>query len=95
MSMLKSLVMAFKAGFTDRWEEIHAPPENEDMTDINRLERIENYDRQIDGYTHLIKLLDRAYLEETGTKKKAAILSKQLAALEKLNKIIAKLEKLD
>ena len=93
--MLKSLVMAFKAGFTDRWKEIHDPPENEIMADINRLERIENYDRQIDGYTQLIKAYDGILDYETDDKKRAAILSKQLATLEKLNKTIEKLEKLE
>ena len=87
--------MAFKVGFTDRWKEIHAPPENEDIADINRLERIENYDRQIDGYTQLIKAMDKLLLSETDEKKKADILSKQLVALEKLNRTIEKREKLD
>ena len=69
--------------------------EKDDISELNRLERIENYDKQIDGYTQLIKLLDIAYLEETDKKKKAAILSKQLATLEKLNKTIEKREKLE
>ena len=93
--MLKSIVTAFKAGFTDRWKELHAPPENDDINEINRLERIENYDRQIDGYTQLIKAYDGILSYETDDKKRAAILSKQLAALEKLNKTTEKLEKLD
>ena len=92
---IKPAVDGFKAGFTDRWKEIHDPPEKEDISDINRLERIENYDRQIDGYTHLIRLLDHAYLKETDVKKQAAILSKQLTTLEKLNKTIEKREKLE
>ena len=87
--------MAFKAGFADRWKELHAPPENETIADINRLERIENYDRQIDGYTQLIKAYDGSLDYETDDKKRAAILSKQLVTLEKLNKTIEKLEKLE
>lgn len=67
----------------------------EDISDLNRLERIENYDRQIDGYTQLIKLLDIASREETDPKKKAVVLSKQLSTLEKLNKTIEKREKLE
>ena len=67
------------------------PPE----IDYNLEERKQNYDRQIDGYTQLIKLLDRAYKSETDKKKKAAILAKQLTTLEKLNKTIEKREKLD
>lgn len=72
-----------------------AETEKDDISEINRLERIENYNQQIDGYTQLIKLLDRAYRDETDNKKRAAILSKQLATLEKLNKTIEKLEKLE
>ena len=76
-----------------------APPIVEDMEDQNAAiledERRENYDRQIDGYNKLLVLLDREYTKETDNKKKAAILSKQLATLEKLNKTIEKREKLE
>ena len=92
---IKPLVMAFKRGYCDSPEEMHDSPENDDMTDINRLERIENYDRQIDGYTQLIKAYDGILDYETDDKKRAAILSKQLATLEKLNKTIEKREKLE
>lgn len=92
---IKPLVMAFKRGYFDRWKEIHAPPEKEGIVDINRLERIENYDRQIDGYTQLIKAYDSILNYETDDKKRAAILSKQLTTLEKLNRTIEKREKLD
>lgn len=58
-------------------------------------DRKENYDNQIEGYTQLIKLLDKAYKAETDEKKKAALLAKQLNTLEKLNKTIEKRKKLD
>lgn len=67
----------------------------DEFEEITYQEKIESYDKQIDGYTTLIKLLDIAYKEETDTKKKAIILSKQLATLERLNKTIEKREKLD
>ena len=92
---IKPLVMAFKRGYSDRWEEIHAPPKYDDLSEINRLERIENYDRQIDGYTQLIRAYDGILGYETDDKKRAAILLKQLATLEKLNKTIEKREKLE
>jgi hypothetical protein len=67
----------------------------EEKPDINEIERLERYSQQIDGYTQLIKLLDTAYKKETDTKRKAALLSKQLSIIDKLDKTIAKLEKLD
>lgn len=95
ITFLKCAFSAFWNGFKDEWNK--APPDNEidDTSEINRLERIENYDRQIDGYTQLIKLLDTEYKTETDNRKRAAILSKQLTTLEKLNKTIEKREKLD
>lgn len=76
-----------------------APPIEDIAEDQNAAiiaeERRENYDRQIDGYNKLLALLDREYTKETDNKKKAAILSKQLATLEKLNKTIEKREKLE
>lgn len=68
-----------------------SPPE----IDYALEDRRENYDNQIEGYTQLIKLLDRAYKTETDEKKKAALLSKQLNTLEKLNKTLEKRKKLD
>jgi len=67
----------------------------DENADIIHAERLENYDRQIDGYTQLIKLLDMEFIRETDDKKRAAILSKQLLTLEKLNKTIEKREKLE
>lgn len=66
-----------------------------EFEEINRAEHIENYDRQIDGYTQLIKTLDICIKEESDLKKKAVLLSKQLATLEKLNRTIEKREKLE
>lgn len=92
-------LIAFIWGIIDGFKLIrHKPPPvelEEDIRDLNHLERIENYDKQIDGYTQLIKLLDIASREESDPKKKAVILSKQLATLEKLNKTIEKREKLE
>jgi len=65
------------------------------IIDVNTQERIDNYDKQIDGYTQLIKTLDIALQAETDPRKRAAILSKQLTTLERLNKTIEKREKLD
>ena len=81
--------------YNAKLQEPPAELENDDISYLTRLERVENYDKQIEGYTHLIRLLDKEYLTETDTKKKAAILSKQLTTLEKLNKTIEKREKLD
>lgn len=75
--------------FDEELEEI----ETED--NIFKNERVENYDKQIDGYTQLVKMLDKQLLEERDDKKKSAILSKQILTLEKLNKTIEKREKLD
>lgn len=69
--------------------------ETPDTNEIERSERFERYSQQVDGYTQLIKLLDTAYKEETDTKRKAALLSKQLTIIDKLDRTIAKLEKLD
>lgn len=90
---LKAIIAHFKP-HDNIIDDCIAETETDDTSEINRLERIENYDKQIDGYTQLIKLLDKAYQAESDTKKQAAILSKQLATLEKLNKTIEKREKL-
>jgi len=92
-----TFVIAFIKTIIDYINANKAPPIVEDMEDQNAVleERRENYDRQIDGYNKLLKLLDIEYQKETDSKKKAALLSKQLATLEKLNKTIEKREKLD
>lgn len=71
-----------------------APPEDNNA-DIINADILENLDRQIDGYYQLLRLLDAAYNKETDEKKKAIVLSKQIATLEKLNKAIERREKLD
>ena len=92
-------LIAFIWGIIDGFRLIRYKPLNieleEDTSDINRSERIENYDRQIDGYNQLIKTLDMCLQSENDLKKKAVLLSKQLATLEKLNKTIEKREKLE
>lgn len=94
-----AFVIAFIKTIIDAIQANKAPPIVETMEDQNAAiiaaERLENYDRQIDGYNTLLKLLDREYAKETDNKKKAVILSKQLATLEKLNKTIEKREKLE
>lgn len=94
-----TFIIAFFKAIIDYISANKAPPIVEDMEDQNAAiiadERRENYDRQIDGYNKLLKLLDIEYQKETDSKKKAAILSKQLATLEKLNKTIEKREKLE
>lgn len=66
-----------------------------EIIDYNRVERLENYDKQIDGYTQLIKLLENDYKTESDQTKKAAKLKKLLVAMEKLDKTIEKREKLE
>ena len=92
-------IIAFFKAIIDYINANKAPPileyTEDENADIITAERLENYDKQIDGYTQLIKLLDLEYQKETDGKKKAAILSKQLATLEKLNKTIEKREKLE
>ena len=94
-----AFIITFIKTIIDAIQANKAPPIVEDMEDQNAAiledERRENYDRQIDGYNKLLVLLDREYAAETNGKKKAAILSKQLATLEKLNKTIEKREKLE
>lgn len=93
-----AFIIAFIKTIIDAIQANKAPPIVEDMEDQNAAiieERRENYDKQIDGYTQLLKLLDIEYRKETDNKKKAALLSKQLATLEKLNKTIEKREKLE
>lgn len=96
---LIAFVIGFIKAIKDDIQANKAPPIVETREDQNAAiiddERRENYDRQIDGYNKLLVLLDREYVIETDNKKKAVILSKQLATLEKLNKTIEKREKLE
>ena len=91
-----SFVFGFIKAIADHVQANKAPPiVIDEHAEILADERRENYDRQIDGYNKLLVLLDREYAAETDGKKKAAVLSKQLATLEKLNKTIEKREKLE
>lgn len=74
--------------------ELNEQDEKDAIKEIRQADRIENYDKQLDGYIKLIELLDNSIKTETDPKKKAALLSKQLSTLEKLNRTITKLEKL-
>lgn len=65
------------------------------MGEINRLERINLLDQTLVQYNKLIDNLADQYLNETDEKKKAVILSKQIATLEKYNKALEKMEKLE
>ena len=94
-----AFIIAFIKTIIDVIQANKAPPIVETMENQNAAiiaeERRENYDRQIDGYNKLLTLLDIEYRKETDNKKKDALLSKQLATLEKLNKTIEKREKLE
>ena len=70
-----------------------ADPETVDFDPVLE-ERKENLDRQIDGYNQLLTMLDRQYRLEDDPRKKAVILNKQLATLEKYNKTMEKRKKL-
>ena len=65
------------------------------IEDINRQERIALLDQTLVQYNKLIDNLSYQYLNETDEKKKAVILSKQIAALEKYNKALERMEKLE
>lgn len=65
------------------------------MEEINRHERIALLDQTLVQYNKLIDNLADQYLNETDEKKKAVILSKQIATLEKYNKALERMEKLE
>jgi len=69
--------------------------ETEEQKEINKLERIEILDNALIKYNRLLETLEREYKNESNDKKKAVILSKQIATLEKLNRTLEKREKLD
>ena len=76
-------------------EEIAELQEIEEQKEISRLEKIEILDNALIKYNRLLSSLKQQYKLETNEKKKAAILSKQISTLEKLNRTIEKREKLD
>ena len=74
------------------------PPEEttkEQLHEINKNERLQLLDQTLVQYNKLIDNLAYQYENETNEKKKAAILKQQIAALEKYNKALERMEKLD
>ena len=69
--------------------------ETDDLNDLNKQERRGILDETIVKYNKLVDNLAAQYKAETDEKKKAVILSKQIATLEKLNKALEKIEKLE
>ena len=76
-------------------EEDEEESEINELEEINRQERITLLDQTLVQYNKLIDNLADQYLNETDEKKKAVILSKQIAALEKYNKALERMEKLE
>lgn len=75
-------------------EEIEQSEEDE-IKEIQKQEKLDILDQTIVKYNRLIDSLAALYDTETDEKKKAAILRQQITALEKLNRALEKLEKLD
>ena len=77
------------------------PPEDvETLETIEAAEAVKREQREIlDNalikYNRLLSVLESQYKTETDNKKRAAILSKQITTLEKLNRVIEKREKLE
>ena len=94
-AVISGIITAVKTSHENRYCCTVDNTMEEEKPDINETERLQRYSQQVDGYTQLIKLLDTAYKEEKDTKRKAALLAKQLAVIDKLDRTIAKLEKLD
>ena len=69
--------------------------ETENMEDIHKQERIDIIDNALVQYVKLLDNLAEQYKTETDEKKRALILSKQIATLEKYNKALEKREKLE
>ena len=75
--------------------EIAEMEEETEQLEINRREKIEILDNALIKYNRLLETLETQLQAETDHKKRAAILSKQISTLEKLNRTIEKREKLD
>lgn len=69
--------------------------EKEELHEINKNERLLLLDQTLVQYNKLIDNLAYQYENETNEKKKAVILKQQIAALEKYNKALERMEKLD
>ena len=77
-------------------EETSEQEEQEDeLKTLNKLERIDIQEKTLVQYNKLLDNLAGQYMQESDEKKKAAILSKQIVTLEKYNKALEKMEKLD
>ena len=68
--------------------------ENE-LEEIHRQERIDLLDETILKYTRLLDNLNEQYKNTYGSKEQSAILTKQIATMEKLNRALEKREKLE
>ena len=69
--------------------------EKDELHDLNRSEQIEIQEQTLIQYNKLLDNLADQYINETNEKKKAVILSKQIAVLEKYNRALEKMEKLN
>ena len=69
--------------------------EREELNQINKQERLNILDETIVKYNRLVDSLTAQYNTETDEKKRSLILSKQIAALEKLNRALEKREKIE
>lgn len=70
-------------------------PESDITVDAATDEKRINLENAITKYNRLLSILDLEYQNKTDNKKRIAILTKQTATLEKLNRTIEKLEKLE
>lgn len=76
---------------------ITAPETNireDDVENVNIVERITIVDETIVKYNRLLDTLERQYKTELDEKKRSIILSKQVATMEKLTRALEKREKL-
>lgn len=69
--------------------------ETDIIEDAAVIEKRTNLENAVTKYNRLLDILDMEYRNETDNKKRIAILTKQTATLEKLNRTIEKLEKLE
>lgn len=69
--------------------------EQEELTAVHKQERIDILDNTLVQYIKLLDSLAAQLKEETNEKKRAVLLSKQIATLEKYNRALEKREKLD
>lgn len=78
------------------WQRYPEPiPDDIETDDINKLERIQILDETIVKYNRLLDSLQDLYNNTSDEQKRSIILSKQIATMEKLNRALEKLEKLN